>query len=61
MVTMDLLIDVVDMEEIYLFFIYVYGNLSGQINIYFKMNRIASMYIAGDSFLNLPQIMFMRT
>ena len=27
---------------------------AGQIKIYFKINRAASIYIAGDSFLNLP-------
>ena len=29
--------------------------------MYFKINKTASMYIAGDSFLNLPQITFIST
>ena len=29
--------------------------------MYFKINRTASMYIAGESFLNLPQIRFIST
>ena len=43
------------------FFSRINSNLFDYIKIYFRINITASMYIAGESFLNLPQIMFIST